>query len=876
MVEPLSAWWGQQLVLCGWRFSATPEAVWTSEEARARLKALEVPDAGELGWRLLEAFPSDMPDSLRQLEALELLALARTAGWLSEARTRAWLVRLLMTIASRFTSLDDWLKALAHSRSDAGWTRGDDGFFEASLALSRLEQEEAGVTWPRLLEALEGRQPVPATELWPQGERDRVWMARAIFAPWVGGTALTSTDDGLCEASDSGFDAQGHWPDVQRWLRDTWAIRTRDELIRLLLWLASQGHRYGWDIDSARMLSASQDERDKWLDELESDAASEEAERKAQGLAGTPAHAAASAELAAAAGLEQGPSPVAYGELLLQYLDRGEPLEFAAWDWLRLVDLAFAGLCAGWLSREEGEDFAAHGIDLLVRRYADWQGVARAYQRGRSLFEGADLTGSTDSDWRPLMASPVTPLRCELHALLPEAIRDRSRTAMRQWRSDSRHWVLAIASIREPDLLYRQGLPADVADARREEARQYLNETLALDTRDGVAGMARFWLPAQAHHLNQLAADAARSGLPDPQTPFGRADTAELERRQRLAVCHRHPASIVMAEKYAFYLLMVQDSRDFDAGELAQCAERLRSALCRFYPDAVRLLEAWAVWESAVPELEDHPLVNEIRWHLEDPGSLFHWLDWRPSDWQEPGERPSLDRFTALALSGPLNSPCWGEPMVEHGRGVEELTGWLEGHYGLANAEMLIGFLDFLRDAGDRDEYQINYGPYTLNRARLDNEIDVLESGERGEDEQVHLDRLRRVRDNEARCNELDMAAWDIAQLVDLAIAGRQLGWLDAATFTAYLDSAHAMARAHYGSWKEYARGLFAGYAFFMGDTDQRDSFLRGFRDVLIQWLTAAPPLAGPWASLDFPGARPGHWPALHLDTLSGDARLLH
>ena len=96
-------------------------------------------------------------------------------------------VRLLMAIASRFTSLDDWLKALAHSRSDAGWTRGDDGFFEASLALSRLEQEEAGVTWPRLLEALEGRQPVPATELWPQGERDRVWMARTSLRPGSAG-----------------------------------------------------------------------------------------------------------------------------------------------------------------------------------------------------------------------------------------------------------------------------------------------------------------------------------------------------------------------------------------------------------------------------------------------------------------------------------------------------------------------------------------------------------------------------------------------------------------------------------------------------------------------------------------------------------------
>ncbi|TVU69289.1 MULTISPECIES: YbeU/YbeR family protein [Cobetia] len=875
MVEPLSAWWGQQLVLCGWGFSAAPETVWTPEEARARLTAMEVPDAGELGWRLLEAFPNDTPDPLHQLEALELLALARTAGWLSAARTRGWQLRLLTAIAGHFSSLDDWLKALAHSRSDAGWTRGDDGFFEASLALSQLEHEDAGVTWSRLQTALEDISTVPATELWPQGERDRVWMARAIFSPWVGGHDVVRDASGLCEAAESGFSAEAHWPDVQRWLSDTWAITGRDELIRLLLWLAAQGHRYGWDIDSARLLGASGSERAAWLSELENDAVEEAAARKAEGNKGPPAHAAASAELADSA-LEQGPSPVAYGELLLNYMDRGEPLEFAAWDWLRLVDLSFAGLCAGWLSREEGEDFAAHGVDLLVRRYADWQGVARAYQRGRGLFEGADLMHDTDSDWRPLVSSPLTPLRCQLHALLPDHLRERSRTAIRRWRSDSRHWVLAIASIREPDILYRQGLSSDIDEPRREEARQYLNETLALDTRDGAQGMARFWLPAQAHHLNQLAADAARGALPDAQTPFGRADSVELERRQRLAICHRHPATIVMAEKYAFYLLMVQDTTDFVVEELAECAERLRSVLCRFYPDARRLLEAWAVWESAVPELEDHPLANEIRWHLEDPGSLFHWLDWHPRAWEEPGLRPSLDRFTSLALSGPLNTPCWGEPMVEYGRGIEELSGWLEGHYGLGNAEMLTGFLDFLRDAGDRDEYLINYGPYTLNRSRLDNEIAVLESAERGDDEQVHLDRLRRVRDNEARCNELDMAAWDIAQMVDLAIAGRQLGWLDEVAFTAYLDTAYDMARDHYGSWKEYARGLFAGYAFFMGDTDQRDSFLRGFRDALIQWLTAAPPLAGAWSSLDFPGARPGHWPALHLDILSGDARTLH
>ena len=43
-----------------------------------------------------------------------------------------------------------------------------------------------------------------------------------------------------------------------------------------------------------------------------------------------------------------------------------------------------------------------------------------------------------------------------------------------------------------------------------------------------------------------------------------------------------------------------------------------------------------------------------------------------------------------------------------------------------------------------------------------------------------------------------------------------------------------------------------------------------------VAWLAAAPPLAGPWASLEFPGARPSHWAPMHIDTLPGDSRTLH
>lgn len=256
------------------------------------------------------------------------------------------------------------------------------------------------------------------------------------------------------------------------------------------------------------------------------------------------------------------------------------------------------------------------------------------------------------------------------------------------------------------------------------------------------------------------------------------------------------------------------------------------------------------------PEAEQPPLVAEIRWHLEDPGSPFHWLDWRTGEWQEPGTRPTLSRFTAMALVGPLNSPVWSEPHRESEREAVSIRDWVDGHYGFQSRAELVEFLDFLLEVGDRQDYQVNYAPYTLNEQRLAAEIAILESGDSSEEERNHRLRLERVRDNEDGCNELDMTAWDLAQAVDLAIAGRQLGWLDAAAFGTVLERAHALAAAHYGGWEAYARGLYAGFSFFMGRCRAR-CFLAGFRQALVAWLSGAPPLAGPWASLDFPGLGP-------------------
>lgn len=821
MVDPLNAWWAQQLVLCDWAFTPDPLTV-EVEAAIERLAALGVADRGELGWCLLETLgtggASVEPDRL--LAGLEVIALGGAAGWLGEAHARAWAQRMAEEISAHHASLDAWLAALRHARSAEGWARGDDGFVEACRALSALEHDGEGVTW-RMLQEWLATHAMPL-ELWPTAPEDQVWRLRAAFSPVV-------------ELPAGPHD----WQEVEAWLEEAWQIRDRDDLVRGLLWLASQGDRQSWDLDAGRLLEADAATRRQWAEAL--------------------------------AGGERD-----YGRVLLGFLDQGEPLEWAAWDWLRLIDLAWAGACLGWLEPREAREFAHHGADLVLRRYSDWAALARAYQRGRSLFEGRNLLPSLQADWGLLLHSPVSPWRPALQGLIPETFIEASRDAVRAWRSGPRHWTLALAAVREPEFAARQGPWRELPATRREEARRYLVETLDLHADEGVEALSRYWLPAQAHHLNQLAADAAHGALPPAETPFGHPLPDELASRDALRQASRHAATIHMAEKFAFHLQMAMDSGDFDATRLAGLAEALQGSLCRFYADARRLLLAWVHWERLLPEPDQSPMTAEIRWHLEDPGSLFHWLDWRGGAWREPGPRPTLAHFTAMALVGPLNSPAWSLPQPESARECAAIREWVDGHYALGGEVELREFLEYLVEAGDRQEYQINYAPYTLNHGRLASEIATLSSGECSEEEGAHLLRLQRVRDNEHGCNEVDLAAWDIAQAVDLAIAGRQLGWLDEDAFLMWLERAHGLASKHYAGWEEYARGLYAGFSFFMGETPERESFLAGFRQALVAWLAGAPPLAGAWASLGFPGGRPHHWAPMHIDTLPGDSRTLH
>lgn len=820
MVDALRAWWAQQLVLCDWAFTPHPLAL-DAGAAEQQLLQQGITHRGELAEQLLEAAgaPSEQADQL--LGALEWAALAGAAGWLEKPQAEAWAQCVIARIAHEFSDFRAWLSACRQALSASGWQSGaDDCFVDAYQALATLEAEEEGVTWEQMRLALGDS---PKAPLWPEQPEAQSYRLCALLRPVISYPA---------SAAD--------WPDAGTWLAKVWQIHDRAALLTAMLWLSAQGERQRWDIDARQLIEMDRAQRDEWQRSV----------------------------------LPESPHAV----VLATFVSQGEPLEWAAWDWLRLAELAWAGVCCGYLSQQEADHFAAHAAELVSLRYHDWQAVLASYVRGLSLFDGMDRRAATPlKRQHVLLHSTHSPWRVAIAELLDDSTRHASHAALLEWRGSAYHWLLALVGVREPDAMLRQG-NAFVAlpEARRMEAAHFLQETLGFHADEGAVAMGRYWLPAQAHHLNQLAADAAYNVWPPQQTPFGQPAPEFLQERQPLKNASRHAATIHMAEKFAFYLHMALDSQLFEHDALMDYASALQSSLCRFYPHAKSLLNAWLAWERCLPEPEHESLAHEIAWHLEDPGSLFHWLDWRPGEWREPGPRPSLTHFTAMALAGPLNSAAWSQPQPESPREKSEIAEWVESHYQLHQADELKDFVNYMLDAGDRQEYQINYAPYTLNWQRLEEEIAIIETGECGVEERQHLARLERVRHNEDGCNTLDMAAWDIAQAVDLAIAGRQLEWLTQAQFAQVLDRVYALAAKHYSGWQAYAEGMYAGFSFFMGETPERESFLAGLRQALVAWLCAAPLLAGPWASLDFPGNKPRHFAPLHIDTLPGDRRTLH
>jgi len=806
--ELLSPWWTQQLTLRGWPFASDPRQALGADEVFARLQSLGIGDRDEFAWRLWDNATNTHDVALSRLEALELLALGSRMGWIDPQTNDTWLCLLARDIVTIFPTLRSWVTALA--------SLGEPSLDAAGRELLSRERQQRGVSWSRLrhdLRSIESSTRLWSGELWQAGP----WRARAAIAPVLAWPFEGSANE--CRQHQALLQEQGE-------------VGGRDELLSLLFWLAGQGHRYGWDMDAVRVARQGAVERVEWLASLN--------------------------------------DQQDYGRILLRFLADGAPLEWAAWDWLRLIDQAFLGYGAGWLSAFEAEAFAAHAVDLLQQRYADWEAVARAYQRGRSLYEGSDFRETFEDDWRRLLDDRLSPWQVPLSENLNESQRQSAREFIRQHRATADSWVLAIAAIRDPDLIHRRHLDEPVGQARIEDAERYLSEVLGLHPEEGIDGLARFWLPAQAHHLNQLAAD---SRYLSSQRASGRSS-------RRLAACADHAATITMAEKYAFYLVMAADSGRYSSLEIETLARSLCDVLSRFYGDPLRLLSAWHAWETALNEdemPEEVSLADDIAWHRTDPGSPFRWLTpSRSISWREPGVRPTLTRFTAISLAGPLNEALWQSPQPLAPQERAALGEWVEHQYALQGPAGLVDFLDFLVGSGDRQDYQVNYAPYTLNRTRLEAEIAILESDDCADEERIHLLRLKHVRDNACHCNDQDMTAWDVAQLVDLVLVGRQLDWLDEPRLSHYLEIAMGLAARHYSSWQDYAEGLYSGFGFFMDDTPEREAFLARFRQALDAWLEASPLLAGAWASLDFPGSSMVNWTSLHVDVLPGAAQHLH
>lgn len=116
------------------------------------------------------------------------------------------------------------------------------------------------------------------------------------------------------------------------------------------------------------------------------------------------------------------------------------------------------------------------------------------------------------------------------------------------------------------------------------------------------------------------------------------------------------------------------------------------------------------------------------------------------------------------------------------------------------------------------------------------------------------------MKHNSLGINDVDLTAWDMVQLVDLAVAGYQLDWLDDAQLKGWLAKVRQLIIEEYYGWEDFARALLAGYNFFMNESEQRAELLETFSQRLLSLLIAVPPQVGLWYTLAWPGERAREW----------------
>lgn len=768
--------------------------------------------------------------SARQLvTSIQLLAAMDRLHWLDSSESLAW----QGLFAQRLQQVCPTAEALIADLTAAGYS---------DVALQRLHQADLSA-WQQPLELPWVISP-SSTRLPPELQVRSTPLGYALA---VRSSSFVVFQQPL---NDPDYLRERFWPDVKATLNNYWQVYNASDCQQLIYWLAGQGQRYAWQLDFNWLQQATAEERVSWREELPE-------------------------------GMDD------YADRMETHVSSGaSQLDVAAWDWVRMADLALAGFLAGYLTAKQWRSYALVALWLLRSSYNSWEDLAASYLQGYQLWQTQtdfSLSPELETTWQQLLTLPFSPLKqLDWDALSLDHPDFRDALGYFSERLDDPLMLASLLASLRDDVSLLTGLALDDLPAsRRDEARDYLFAGLDVQLDEQLTPtLARFWQPGRVHHYDQLALNS-RIAKP-PELPANLAAVDEVwdawrEQQPLLAEQVNHPAGVVMAEKYAFYLIKAMETGHYPQEEIVQLALALKDYLSWHYSSAQALLSAWHSWDEVLSlGGEEKPLLAELQWHLQDPGSLFRFLPWKrpPARFTEPGRPVSEADLATLNLVGPLTGLHWSWPekLPEYPR--RELKNLLQDTHLFLSAEDLEDFLNHLLLAGDRQEYLIAFSPFTLNAERLELEIEAQEQDERDEEQEAYYQRLLRVRDNTLGINEVDLTAWDMAQLVDLAVAGYQVDWLDEEALLSWLAKAREQITSEYTGWADFARALLAGYNFFMNETENRAELLEVFSQRLLSLLIAVPAQAGLWYTLAWPGDRQRSWSQSATPSLTGRQRL--
>lgn len=624
------------------------------------------------------------------------------------------------------------------------------------------------------------------------------------------------------------------WPDVKATLNEYWQVHSRQDCLQLLYWLAGQGQRYAWQLDAAWLDQATETDKEVWLQELP-------------------------------------PDQQDYAQLLLNQPPAWQP-NLAAWDWVRMADLALASYLAGYLDADEWRVFGLTAVWLLRKQYASWQEVAHSYLLGYQFWQTQtdfSLSPQLENTWEHLLNCPLSPLQqLDWHNLSLD--HPDFKPALTKFSIGlNQPFMLAslLASIRDESCLLTGLAPLSLHPERQQEAEDYLVDHLEVTPQENLNScLTRFWQPGRVHHYDQLALNARieqRPKLASNLTAVPEIWHLWQRQLQGLKSLANQPAAIVMAEKYAFNLVKAQESGLFKQQEIDQLSLALTNYLHWHYASATKLIKAWHSWDKVLTLAEEEkPLSNELHWHLHDAGSLFNFLPWAQAEQSfiEPGRQVSELELAMLNLVGPLTGIHWSWPEQLPATPAQEIKQILQETHYITEVSELNEYLDFLYKSGDRQDFIINFAPFSLNAKHLNNEIAVYAEIERSSEDENYYQRLLQVKYNTLGINDVDLTAWDMTQLVDLAVTGYQVGWLTEAELKQWLELVAQELMLSYSGWDTFAAALLAGYNFFMQQEGEKDEVFSVFGQRLLSLLIAVPPQVGLWYTLAWPSDRNRAW----------------